>query len=359
MPSDTDIHYMKSALSLAQRGIGRTEENPSVGCIVVKDGIIVARARTADGGRPHAEKRALEQAGAQAEGATLYVTLEPCSHHGQTPPCVEAIIKAGITRVFIGTNDVDPRTEGQSVELLRQAGIEVVQGILEEECRAVHAGFIKRITENRPFVTLKTACTLDGKTATSSGESKWITAKLARRHAHLVRSRHDAILIGIGTALADNPMLTTRLEGVKHTLARIVLDRHLRLSPDSRLAQSAKDYPLWVFYEEKSDNHDGLKQAGAVLHQADCTDLSSVLKILADQGINRLLVEGGAEIHASFLRAKLCDELLIYRAPTLLGAEGKSVVGALRIDALAQRRDYSRKSSISLGADILEIYEKK
>lgn len=358
MVQNSDIHHMKSALSLARRGLGRVWPNPSVGCVIVQDDCVIARARTADGGRPHAETQGLEQVGT-LKGATLYVTLEPCTHHGQTAPCVEAIIAAGVARVVIGTQDVDPRVSGKSVALLEAAGIKVTQGVLEDECRALNIGFIKRITENRPFVTLKMACTLDGKIACASGESQWITGDIARRHTHQVRSRHDAILIGCGTALADDPALSTRLDGVVHTPVRVVLDSNLRISPDSQLVCTAKDVSLWVFGKGTGEQVFALKQQGVAIHPCDPHDLILVLELLAKQGITRVLVEGGAETHASFLRQNLCDELLIYRAPTMLGGDCKSMVGTLDIETLAQRHDFVRCSSRILGADVLERYKRR
>lgn len=359
MVHNSDIHHMKSALSLAQRGLGRVWPNPSVGCVIVQDDYVIARARTADGGRPHAETQALAQAGTLAKGATLYVTLEPCTHHGQTAPCIDAIIAAGITRVVIGTLDVDPRVSCKSVALLEAAGIQVTQNVLEDECSSLNIGFIKRITENRPFVTLKMACTLDGKIACASGQSQWITGDISRRHTHQLRSRHDAILVGCGTALADDPALSTRLDGVVHTSVRVVLDSSLRISPDSQLVRTAKDVPLWVLGDGSDEQATALKQQGVVMHYCDPHDLTSVLELLASQGITRVLVEGGAKIHASFLRQGLCDELLIYRAPTMLGGDGKSMVGALGVETLAQRHDFVRCSTQTLGLDVLEIYKRK
>ncbi|PCJ02888.1 MAG: riboflavin biosynthesis protein RibD [Alphaproteobacteria bacterium] len=350
---------MKSALSLARRGLGRVWPNPSVGCVIVQDDCVIARARTADGGRPHAESQALEQVGALAKGATLYVTLEPCTHHGQTAPCVEAIIAAGIARVVIGTQDVDPRVSGKSVATLEAAGIKVMQGVLADECRALNIGFIKRITENRPFVTLKMACTLDGKIACTSGESKWITGDLARRHTHQLRSRHDAILVGCGTALVDDPALSTRLDGVAHTPVRVVLDSNLRISSDSQLVRTAKDVPLWAFGNGDDEHAAALKQQGVVIHSCNPHDLTSVLELLVSQGITRVLVEGGAEAHASFLRQGLFDELLIYRAPTMLGGDAKSMVGSLGVETLVQRHDLVRCSTQTLGLDVLEVYKRK
>lgn len=341
-------HHMRSALAIARTGLGRAAPNPSVGCVIVKNGAIVSRARTADGGRPHAERAALEQAGNAARGATLYVTLQPCSHHGQTPPCTDAIIKADIKTVVMGA--FDPKMD---MNRLQDAGIEVITGILEQECRALNAGFFNALEHNRPFITLKTACTLDGKIACASGESQWITGEQARRHTHLIRSQHDAILIGSGTALKDDPTLSTRLDGVEHKTIRIVLDNNLRLPQDSNLIKTSTDLPLWIFH----DTDRTLK--GAELIKEDTYYLKKIMQTLVKKGITRILVEGGATIHASFLKEKLWDEFLIYRAPTLLGEEHKTMMPSMNITELAQRYDMQRKSLRLLGQDVLETYQPK
>ncbi len=354
----SDIHHMKSALSLAGRGLGRTAPNPSVGCVIVKDGIIIARARTNDGGRPHAESTALSQAGAAAKGASLYVTLEPCAHHGQTPPCVDTIIDAGINRVIIGSKDVDPRTCGKSIQKLKDAGIEVITGILEDECNTLNAGFFSKITKNRPLVTLKMACSMDGKIALASGESQWITGTQARAHVHQIRSRHDAILVGVGTVIADNPSLTTRIDGLSHDVVRVVLDSDLSIPLDSKLVSTASNTPLCILHNANPRKGVGnaLDKMGARLHETDCNNLVSVLELLAEQGITRLLVEGGAQIHASFLRVNICDELLIYRAPQIFGGGAKSAFADLDVDILSNSYKFEQVSVQKLGDDVLESY---
>lgn len=308
-------HYMRNALNMARRGLGRTAPNPTVGCVIVKNDKIIARARTADKGRPHAETIALEQAGKEAKGATMYVTLQPCTHQGQTPPCADAITKAGIKALIVGASDPNPAVKGYP------ENIEVITGVLEQECAELNQGFFLSVTENRPFITLKTACTLDGKIACTSGESKWITGELARKHVHLVRSQHNAILVGKSTSQTDKPKLTTRLEGVEHNPLKIIL--------------------------------------GETEMQCDPHDLHAVLKELAGKGITRLLVEGGAQIHTSFLKAGLCDELLIYRAPTILGNENKSMLSEMSINALTERYDLKRKTLQILDDDVLETYQPK
>jgi diaminohydroxyphosphoribosylaminopyrimidine deaminase/5-amino-6-(5-phosphoribosylamino)uracil reductase len=367
MISQTDIHYMRSALNLARRGLGRTAPNPSVGCVIVKDGAVIARAHTADLGRPHAESLALEQASNNkgVDGSTLYVTLEPCTHYGLTPPCAKAIIEAQIARVVIGTLDRNPQVSGHSLPVFKEAGIDVelMEGALEEQCAKLNAGFFKSIDEKspRPYVTLKTACSLDGKIALASGESQWITGDRSRKHAHLIRSQHDGVLVGVGTVLKDDPMLSTRLEGLNHNAVRIVLDTHLKTPLDSILVKTAYAKRLWLMHG-KIDNIVGDESAliAANVHLCemdDTRDLRSVLSLLAHKGITRLLVEGGAGIHASFLRAGLFDELLIYRAPSLLGEKALGVSGDFNIETLAERFDLIPIERRILGDDVIERYK--
>ncbi|MGN7438316.1 MAG: bifunctional diaminohydroxyphosphoribosylaminopyrimidine deaminase/5-amino-6-(5-phosphoribosylamino)uracil reductase RibD [Alcanivorax sp.] len=359
MTSDIDIHHMRSAIALARRGVGRTAPNPSVGCVVVRDDVVISRARTNDLGRPHAEFLALEALENNAEGATLYVTLEPCTHHGATPPCVDAIIKAKVSRVVIGALDLNPQVAGKSTAILQEAGIEVTSGVLSEECTAINEGFFSTIEKGRPFVTLKTACSLDGKIALKNGESQWITGDLARRHAHFLRSKHDAVMVGVGTVLKDNPMLTTRLDGVDHNPVRVVLDSKLKTPPDSILVKSAYAIRLFIFHAEQSDNEPLFIAGGVHLHQCNPHDLAEVLGLLAKQGITRILVEGGAEVHASFLSAGLCDELVVYRAPTILGDDSKGAMPDLNIERLNDRYDFECIERRALGDDMLERYRPK
>lgn len=342
---------------MARRGIGRTAENPSVGAVLVKDGVVIAQARTADGGRPHAEPQAIDFAGNQARGATLYVTLEPCTHYGQTPPCVEAIIKAKISRVVIGCLDVNPQVQGKSIDLLKAAGIDVDTGICEPECKALIAGFTLRMTQYRPFITIKTACSLDGKVALKNGQSQWITGETARRHVHLERSKHDAIMVGIGTALADDPSLTTRLSGLDHRAVRIVLDSKMQLPLDSELAKSAKDHPVWLFYIEENTNKEELERAGVETIQVKSKALKPILSEIAKRGVNNLFIEGGPTLHSEFLVENLCDKLLIYRAACVLGGEAKDAFHGVALDDLSKRFSYVREQTKQLGSDMVEIYK--
>ena len=249
-----DIAHMRSALALARRGVGNTWPNPAVGCVIVKDGRVIGRAVTAPGGRPHAEPAALDLAGKAATGATVYVTLEPCCHWGRTPPCTDALVDAGVARVVIATRDPDPRVDGAGIAKLRAAGVEVQEGVLRDEADEVAAGFRTRVREGRPLVTLKLASTLDGRIATRAGESRWITGEAARRAAHALRGRHDAVMVGVGTVMADNPELTCRLPGYRPTqLVRVVADSHLRTPLSATLAATAAETPTWMLLRNGAD----------------------------------------------------------------------------------------------------------
>jgi diaminohydroxyphosphoribosylaminopyrimidine deaminase / 5-amino-6-(5-phosphoribosylamino)uracil reductase len=361
MSQASDIHFMRHALSLARRGLGRTWPNPSVGCVIVKNDHVIAQGRTVDGGRPHAEVAALSKAGASARGATLYVTLEPCAHHGKTPPCVDAIIEAGVARVVIGTADINPRVNGQGFSALKAAGIDVSMGVLAQECGDFYQSFFLRFLENRPYITLKTACSLDGKIALGNGKSQWITGDMARLHAHGLRARHDATLVGIGTVLADDPMLSTRVDGVVHKPVRIVLDSNLAVPLDSKLVSSAMDLPLWIFYQNADEQKkSALERAGVRLFQVEGKDLKPILGILAEQGITRVLVEGGSGAHSTFWQQGYYDSLYIYRAGRILGGDAKAAFGALNLmDLAAAVQSLSLREVRVLGQDLLEIYERK
>jgi diaminohydroxyphosphoribosylaminopyrimidine deaminase/5-amino-6-(5-phosphoribosylamino)uracil reductase len=352
---------MRHALMLAGRGIGRTAPNPSVGCVIVSaDGRVIGRGRSGDGGRPHAEAIALAQAGPAARGASVHVTLEPCAHHGHTPPCAEALVRAGVARVVITFQDPDERVAGKGLAILRAAGIEVVTGVLEKQAAALHAGYLCRVTAKRPLVTLKIAQSLDGETASASGASKWITGEEARRFAQLLRARHDAILIGIDTALADDPELTCRLPGLeRYSPLRVVLDTRLRLPESAKLVRSAKSVPTLVFTVQ--DGGAGLKAKGVQIVKVGCDargrpDIGLVLAELGARGVNHLLVEGGSGIHAAFLDRGLADRLEIFTAPILLGAAGHGAIAALAASSLDEAAVFVRLSSRRLGVDRLESF---
>lgn len=356
---------MRHALALGRRGLGRTGANPSVGCVIVaNDGRIVGRGRTSDGGRPHAEINALAQAGNAARGATAYVTLEPCAQVTETPSCAESLIAAGVSRVVVAISDPDPRTNGEGITKLRAAGIAVVPGVLEREAAETHAAFFKRINEERPLVTLKIAQSLDGKTAAASGDSKWITGEEARRFGHLLRAQNDAILIGINTALADDPELTCRLPGLEnHSPLRVVLDTRLRLGAGAKLALTAAKQPTIVFTSADSGG-DVLRALGVEIVQVardapGRPDLGAMLTELAKRKVTRLLVEGGATVHAAFLDRGLADRLEIFTAPIALGEAGHSAIDALAALTLDEAARFHRVAERRLGPDLLESFVAK
>jgi diaminohydroxyphosphoribosylaminopyrimidine deaminase/5-amino-6-(5-phosphoribosylamino)uracil reductase len=356
---------MRHALALGWRGIGRTGANPSVGCVIVaNDGRIVGRGRTSDGGRPHAEINALAQAGGAARGATAYVTLEPCAQVTETPSCAESLIAAGVSRVVVAIGDPDARTNGQGITKLRAAGIAVVPGVLEREAAESHAAFFKRTNEARPLVTLKIAQSLDGKTAAASGESKWITGEEARRFGHLLRAQNDAILVGINTALADDPELTCRLPGLEsYSPIRVVLDTRLRLGVGSKLALMAAKQPTIVFTSASSGGEElhalGVEVVQVARDAPGRPDLDAMLTELANSKVTRLLVEGGATVHAAFLDRGLADRLEIFTAPITLGEAGHSAIDALAALTLDEAARFHRVAKRSLGADLLESFEAK
>ena len=326
---------MAHALSLGTRGLGRTWPNPAVGCVIVQGTRIVGRGWTQPGGRPHAEVMALRQAGKAARGATAYVTLEPCAHHGQTGPCADALIAAGIARVVTAIADPDPRVAGKGHALLRAAGIDVTENILSSEARSVNSGFLKRVTQGLPCVTLKLATTLDGRIATSTGVSRWITSPRSRRLVHSLRLSHDAVLIGAGTARADDPDLTVRDIGAAHQPIRIVIDARLSLNPQSRLGQSAKASPVWLCYTDDAppDAREAWQDTGATLIKCNASatqvDLTDALHRLATIGLTRIFCEGGASLAASLITALLVDDLITFTAGKLIGASGLAALGPL------------------------------
>lgn len=354
-----DARHMAHALALGRRGLGRTWPNPSVGCVIVKDGRIIGRGATATGGRPHAEPQALEMAGSAAKGATAYVTLEPCAHTGKTPPCADALIAAGISRVVIALSDPDPRTDGAGAARLRAAGIEVATGILEDEARTDQQGFLTKITQQRPMLTLKLATSFDGRIGTATGESQWITDAPARRLTHALRATHDAVMVGGGTARADDPMLTVRGLGVSHQPARIVLSRKLDLPLSSKLAASAKDIPLWICHAKDADPNliTAWQGLGATLIAVptDATrqlDAKAAMQALAARGLTRIFCEGGGALAASLLQAELVDHLAGFTAGLALGAEGIPAISALGLDRLAQATRFKLNQTRAIGPDV-------
>ena len=358
-----DLAHMRAALALARRGLGETWPNPSVGCVLVREGRVVGRGATAPGGRPHAEVRALEAAGAAARGATAYVSLEPCCHWGATPPCTEALIAAGVARVVVGTGDPDPRVNGAGIRRLREAGLDVTEGVLAAEAREIAAGFARRIAEGRPLVTLKLATTLDGRIATHGGESRWITGEAARRAVHLLRAGQDAVMVGIGTALADDPDLTCRLAGARRLpLVRVVADSHLRLPLTSRLVTTAGEAPLWLLHRPGADRlrRRALEELGVRLFEVagDEAGLApgAALAALGEAGLTRVLVEGGARLAAALLHAGLVDRLVWFHAPGVMGGDGWPAAASFGIETLARMPRFSRLGCREIGEDLMSDY---
>lgn len=369
--SDPVIVYLHScrmndALELAGEALGTTWPNPAVGCVITDErGHVVGRGATARGGRPHAETLALREAGPLARGGTAYVTLEPCAHERPDGPCSEALARAGVARVLVALRDPDPRVDGGGIARLRAAGVEVEVGLREAEARALNAGHLKRVARGLPFCALKLAQSLDGRIATATGESRWITGAEARAEGHRLRASHDAIMVGSGTALADDPMLTCRVPGLEdRSPVRVVVDRRLRLPPAGRLATSAREVPTWVVAGAAADptSARALEAAGCeVLRVPEAADpdeaIRRVLATLAGRGITRLLVEGGATLAAALLRAHLVDRLHLFDAPILLGADALPGVGPLGAGPLGDTPRWRRVDERRLGEDRLSVLD--
>lgn len=355
---------MKIALSLAKRGLGTTFPNPAVGCVIVQGDHVIGRGWTQPGGRPHAETEALNSCVESPEGATAYVTLEPCAHHGETPPCAQALVDAGIARVVFAIPDPDPRVNGGGQKILTKAGLEVSARVLAQEGEEVNAGFLKSRNENKPLVTLKIAASMDAKTATVSGQSKWITGAEARRAGHMLRANHDAILIGIGTALADDPELTCRIKGLEHrSPIRIVADSRLRLPLTSKLVKTANHIPLWIVTAEGNDKTrvQAFLDLGVELIEtragvAGLPDISEALTGLCERGITRLLVEGGAHLAASLIREKQVDRLEWFSANKLIGGDGLSALKSIGLEQLDTAPLLDLKDMQQLGFDTRRSY---
>lgn len=361
----TDDAYMAAALALGRRNMGRTAPNPAVGALVVRNGVVVARGYTAVGGRPHAEAIALAAAGEAARGATLYVTLEPCSHHGATPPCVDAIVAAGVARVVTAMEDPDPRVAGRGHAILREAGIDVAVGAEAAAARCDHLGHILRVTKHRPMVTLKLAQTADGYAAGAAHDPRLrITGPIADAFTHVQRSLHDAIMVGSGTAREDDPLMTVRAPGVDGPKRlRVVLDRRLAMSPRSRLAATARETPLLVIVGE--DVGEDAARAFAEATGAEVAriptidgrlDLLAALRLLADRGITRVFSEGGPRVAESLLVAGLADEVILHKGVKPLGRPGRPALTPAARAALENVSRYRMIESRTLGADQMTRY---
>ena len=361
-----DARFMALALALGRRGLGRTWPNPAVGAVIVKDGVIVGRGWTQAGGRPHAEVEALRRAGATARGAVLYVTLEPCSHHGKSPPCADAVIAAGVARVVSALEDPNPEVAGAGHARLRAAGVAVDVGIGAEAARHDHLGHILRMREGRPRVLLKLAISADGKAGAEGeavGRPVAITGPVVHDRVHLLRAQNDAIMIGVGTALADDPLLTCRLPGMaKDSPVRVVLDSALRLPLSSQLVRTARVTPVWAVAGESAPGaaEQALREAGVeVLRVAASSgglELAAVLKLLAARGVTRLMVEGGPTLAAALLRADLVDEAVLFHSAKIIGARGIDALNPVAEAALTRR--LKPVGSEPVGADRQDLYER-
>jgi diaminohydroxyphosphoribosylaminopyrimidine deaminase / 5-amino-6-(5-phosphoribosylamino)uracil reductase len=363
-----DQRFMELALTLGRRGQGRTWPNPAVGAVVVRNGVIVGRGWTQAGGRPHAEPEALARAGEAARGATVYVTLEPCSHIGKSPPCADAIIAAGIARVVSAIEDPNPEVAGQGHARLRAAGITVDVGLGALEAAHDHAGHFRRVRDKRPHVILKLALSSDDKIGAAGRKPLAISGEAAKARVHLLRAQCDAILVGVGTVLSDDPLLTCRLPGMAaRSPVRVVLDRSLRIPGTSRLVHSARETPLWVMTSTLSEAPAATKlgAAGAQVIRIAATttpspglDPAAVLHALSEQGITRLLVEGGARVASSFVAAGLVDEAWLLHGPDLVGADGVPALEALPLTTITQSPAFKVRASETLQKDTLTIYER-
>lgn len=357
-----DERFMAAAIRLCRRNLGLTATNPSVACLIVKDGVVISTAVTAPGGRPHAETQALAEAGEAARGATAYVTLEPCSHHGKTPPCADALIAAGVARVVVSVTDPDERVAGRGLSMLRDAGIAVETGVLEAEGREALAAYLTRQTKKRPHVTLKLAVSVDGMLGRLGTGQVAITGPVSRGQVHVLRAETDAILVGIGTALADDPELTCRLPGLEaRSPVRIVLDPRLELPATSKLARTARDVPVMVVTTKESAHdpalaarHETLEALGVEVLTCDPRRLDALLAALATRGISSLLVEGGARAARSFLDAGLVDRILLFNGAGTIGKDGVAspFVSGRMPDGFSLRR------TAHYGADSLQDYER-
>ena len=365
MDTDADIRHMQHALELAVGGAGWVSPNPMVGCVIVREGETVGRGYHQRFGGPHAEVHALRQAGGRARGATLYVTLEPCCHVGKTPPCIDAILESRVSRVIVAMRDPNPRVDGGGLAGLENAGIEVTVGLCEAEARELNEAFIKHITTRRPFVTSKSAITLDGRIATRNGSSRWITGEPARAMVHQLRHASDAIVVGIGTALQDDPQLTTRLPLQRGSNPlRVVVDSALRLSPRARVTEVAEDRRTLVATTERAADtkaqilrERGVEVIGLPSQSDGRVDLGALCRVLGERGIASLLVEGGATLTTALLEQCLIDKMVFFVAPKIIGGDGVSVFGPCGVQSMDQALPLRDLTCRSVGNDVmLEAY---
>jgi diaminohydroxyphosphoribosylaminopyrimidine deaminase/5-amino-6-(5-phosphoribosylamino)uracil reductase len=364
--SNTDIHYIKQTLRLARKGLGRTSPNPMVGAVVVRRGTVVGQGFHQKAGGPHAEQAALVQAGAKAKGATLYVNLEPCNHFGRTPPCAQLILEKGIKKVVFGMTDPNPKVRGGGAQWLRSKGIEVVAGVLEKECRKLNEVFVKWITTGMPFVILKAAASLDGRIATRTGDSKWISNERSRQTVHHLRSHVDAVLVGINTVVMDDPLLTVRLrKGKINDPLRIVLDPRLRIPLKAKILEDPSQTLIVTGAGASIRKKNNLESKGVEIislpEQGGRISIREMLSVLGRRGLSSLLVEGGAEVHGSFLMEKQLDKLVLFIAPLLIGGrQAKGMVGGGGITRISEALRFKEMKVKSLKGDIfVEAYPEK
>lgn len=365
--SDTDRRWMAAALRLGRRNLGQTHPNPAVGAMVVRFGAdgarVVGRGWTAVGGRPHAETAALAEAGDAARGATVYVTLEPCAHHGATPPCAEALVAAGVGRVVSAMTDPDPRVAGRGHAILEAAGVAVTTGVLEAEARLAHGGHVSRVTRGRPWVTLKLAVSADGMIGRKVGERMIISGRPAFDLVQAMRVEADAVMIGFGTAKADDPRLTVRVPGLAgRSPVRVVLDTAAQLPLSSKLAETAREVPLWVCTRADAapERVAALAAAGAEIiacrDGSGGLDLAEVLGALAGRGITRVLAEGGAKVASSLVSLGLADEVIIFRAPVVVGPDGVRALAGTALSAIERSPRYQIVEDVAVGGDRMRRY---
>ncbi|MDX1950121.1 MAG: bifunctional diaminohydroxyphosphoribosylaminopyrimidine deaminase/5-amino-6-(5-phosphoribosylamino)uracil reductase RibD [Rickettsiales bacterium] len=357
--------FMKIAIELAKKAIGTTFPNPPVGCVIVKNGVIISACNTQPQGRTHAEVSAINKANKEAlSGATMYVTMEPCSHFGKSPPCVNSIIPSGIKKVFVANKDANPKVNGAGILALRNAGIDVVEDFMHKEAMEVNLPFFRAITEKLPFVTLKLGTSLDGKIALNNGKSKWITSNYARNYAQILRYRNDAILVGINTIKSDNPSLTLRLQGLERfSPLRIVIDKNLEISEKSEISQTANKFRTIIFCSKNSLENNSKKFENTLLEIISVSEkenklnLLEILNKLAEIGVSRLLIEGGKGIATSFLKENLIDEIQLISSAKILGDDAISTFGELNLSEIPLE-NFSLKSMQILEKNSLKIYRK-
>ncbi|MCH2549568.1 MAG: bifunctional diaminohydroxyphosphoribosylaminopyrimidine deaminase/5-amino-6-(5-phosphoribosylamino)uracil reductase RibD [Alphaproteobacteria bacterium] len=367
--------FMQTALRLAQRGFGKTWPNPTVGCVIVDTSElqkkVIGSGFTQPAGSDHAESVAIKQAlnrygKDKLFGATLYTSLEPCCHQGKTPPCTELIINNGISTVVVGCKDPDSRVSGQGIDILREAGIEVLENVLRHESESLNAGFFTRLKLGRPLVTMKVATSADGQIATAMGKSKWITSELARKRAHLMRAQYDALIVGIGTVLKDDPLLTCRLNGLEdRSPIRVVIDSNLRINPSCNLVLTSVEVPTWIFTVGNKDakslyqfQKNGTELISVSENENGLVDLNEVLDILGDRGISRVLSEGGSILNSSLIRSNLVDQIAWFRSTKLIGGDGRSVFESIGVKDVDDMIEFELTKRESIGDETLDLYRR-